>query len=137
MSRILGTWVDHLHDIRQGWILAHTCLEQRLRIACIEPLAYKTLWRRTKPFTTDHTRTHELHEVTQHLCVVDHTREHLLQQRRILCRKHCAKQCRHVLHVAAFATKYSSLRDELRINLLAKLENSFELVVGTRVESSV
>src|SRR5215207_5461152 len=68
---ILWLWMDHLHDVRQRRILAHVRLEERCRIASVQPVAYKTLWRGTKRLAADHTRTHDLHKVAQHLRVVD------------------------------------------------------------------
>src|SRR4029078_6222450 len=55
---VLWLWVYHLHNIGQRWILAHVRLEERCRIASIQPLAHQTLWRRTQRLTTDCTRTH-------------------------------------------------------------------------------
>jgi hypothetical protein len=78
-----------------------------------------------------------LHEVPEHLAIVDDPIENLLQDRPTLVTaggEHRAEQSRSVLHVAAFTGLESQLTEELRIDLLGEVQDLIELRLRIRVE---
>src|SRR5579862_9986207 len=102
--------MHHLDDVTERRLLTDRSGEQRLLTAHRQPPEHHPLRRAAERLPSGHTRTDYLHEVAQHLRVIDDTRKDALEQRGIATGKDRAEQRRRILHPAAIAREDGSLR---------------------------
>src|SRR5215510_9737592 len=120
--------MDHLDDVRQRRGLSHRVFEYLSVAAREEPVVDQSLRRRSERLTSDRAGTQNLHEVAQHLAVVDNARKYAGERLHVIERQDGAEKSRNVLHNAALAGVNRRLGDEFRVEALAKLDHSGELL---------
>ena len=129
--------VHHFHDVCQRRRLPHVGTEDGLVRAGLEPAAHEALWQRAEGFTTRHAGAEDLHEVAQHLGVIDHAIKDEFQTFGITGGQHGAEQSRHVLHETLLAAVKRGAGDEVGRDFLAELQHLLELIFRRGVIGAV
>ncbi len=128
--------MHHLDDIRERGILPNRGLHDLPVRGLGQPLLDEALRPRAKRLPPNRARPHDLHEVAQHLAVIDHAAERGSELLRLKGRKQRDQQGRHILHVAALAGVNRRLRDEGCVHLAGRVQHLVKLCLGARIEGA-
>lgn len=129
--------MHHLDHVGQRRRVAYRCGQQYLFGRAVQPRLHQLFRTRSQRLAAHGARAQYLHEVAQHLAIVDHAGEGRRQLLRTLPRQHGQQQGRHVFHMATLAAIDGRLRDKLSIDGLAQVQHHGQLRFGAGVERRV
>ena len=129
--------VDHLDDIFERRVLPDGGAEKIRFILPVKPALHQPLRSRSQRFSSHSAGTHDLHEVSEHLHVVDHTVEDRRQQREVTRGQRSAEQCRHIFHKTLLPAVHGSLGDKFRLDDSAQRHDLVELILTRCIERRV
>ncbi len=129
--------VNHLDDVAERGIVSRALTKELLGGLLEQEVLHEALRTRTERRAAGPALAHELHEVAEHLHVVDDARERERKELPLTACEHGKEKGGRVLHEAFGAPVDRELREEDRRDLLRECGHTNEGVFGALVERSV